>query len=156
MKMRSLQNKKHQIKHAKKLARKRVCKHLKLSYTESLFFTKRTKIKPLIFQYTSRSVKFQCFNRQPVDPTSCPRMMKSRNFIEKVENRFTWIFMATGRPSGRTARWTCPIDAAANGFGSNSVNFSFQFGPRSLLTTFWNRNIYSGYQMQVHVKRCKM
>ena len=32
-----------------------------------------------------------------------------------------WIFTATARPSVQTARWTCPMEAAAAGWSSNSA-----------------------------------
>ena len=48
-----------------------------------------------------------------------------------------WIFTATrsGWPVGETdaastARWTCPIEAAAKGIGLNSVNEERHDGPR--------------------------
>src|SRR5215469_7286053 len=46
-----------------------------------------------------------------------------------------WIFTATWRPSRQTARCTWPIDAAAVGLSSNSVNLSRQSGPRSSAST---------------------
>lgn len=44
----------------------------------------------------------------------------------------TWIFMATSRPSFIFAKWTWPMDAAANGLSSKYSSLSLQFGPRSL------------------------
>lgn len=44
--------------------------------------------------------------------------------------------MATSRPSGRVARWTWPIDAAANGFSSNVISLLLQSGPNSVVSTF--------------------
>ncbi len=35
-----------------------------------------------------------------------------------------WTFTATRRPSGSTARWTCPIEAAAAASSSKSSNSS--------------------------------
>ena len=43
-----------------------------------------------------------------------------------------WTFTATCRPSSRTARCTCPIDAAASGSSSNSANSAESF-PHVLL-----------------------
>lgn len=49
----------------------------------------------------------------------------------------TWIFMATSLPSFILARWTCPMEAAANGRSSNESSLSLQLGPRSLLMDFY-------------------
>ena len=38
---------------------------------------------------------------------------------------------ATSRPSAQVPRWTCPIDAAAAGSGSNQARWSFQPAPSS-------------------------
>ncbi len=47
-----------------------------------------------------------------------------------------WTLTATTRPSAITARWTCPIDAAATGSGSQSRNSSSGGAPSSSHTTW--------------------
>lgn len=54
-----------------------------------------------------------------------------------VHSRSTWIFMATSLPSFSLARWTWPMDAAANGRSSNESSLSLQLGPRSLFNAFY-------------------
>ena len=50
----------------------------------------------------------------------------------------TCIFMATARPSLSTARCTCPMDAAANGFSSKVSSLSRQSEPSSFAKTVYN------------------
>ena len=47
-----------------------------------------------------------------------------------------WTLTATGRPSRVTARWTCPIEAAANASSSNSANTADGFSPSSSRSSF--------------------
>lgn len=54
-----------------------------------------------------------------------------------VHSWSTCIFMATSLPSFSLARWTWPIDAAANGRSSNDSSLSLQLGPRSLLNALY-------------------
>ena len=48
-----------------------------------------------------------------------------------------WIFTATGRPSGSTARCTCPIDAAAAASVSKLSNSSSTGSAHSSSRTFF-------------------
>ena len=50
-----------------------------------------------------------------------------------------WTFTATSRPSCHTARWTCPMLAAAAGVSSNSRNRSRQPRPNCSASTRWVR-----------------
>lgn len=54
-----------------------------------------------------------------------------------VHSPSTWIFMATSLPSFSFARWTWPMEAAANGRSSNESSWSLQLGPRSLFNAFY-------------------
>ena len=49
----------------------------------------------------------------------------------------TCIFMATSLPSFILARWTWPMDAAANGRSSKDSSLSLQLGPKSLFNAFY-------------------
>lgn len=53
----------------------------------------------------------------------------------------TWIFTATWRPSCRQPLCTWPIEAAANGFRSNSENLFFQSLPNCSDITRYNAQI---------------
>lgn len=52
-----------------------------------------------------------------------------------------WIFMATDRPSGRVARCTWPMDAAAKGRSSNDVTNDRQSDPNWSTRAFWGKKI---------------
>lgn len=54
-----------------------------------------------------------------------------------THSRSTCIFMATSLPSFSLARWTWPMDAAANGRSSKESSLSLQLGPRSLFNAFY-------------------
>ena len=45
-----------------------------------------------------------------------------------------WILTATGSPLWRTARWTWPIDAAANDSGANELKTASGTSPSSCRT----------------------
>ena len=47
-----------------------------------------------------------------------------------------WTLTATARPSAVVARWTWPIEAAANASGSNSANASLSGTPSSSRSSF--------------------
>ena len=51
-----------------------------------------------------------------------------------------WIFTATSRPSSSLARWTWPIEAAANASCSNSEKCSSTGSPYSSSITFETRD----------------
>ncbi len=55
-----------------------------------------------------------------------------------------WTLTATARPSRVTARWTCPIEAAANASSSNSANTEAGFSPSSSRSSFSSRLNGSG------------
>ena len=46
-----------------------------------------------------------------------------------------WTFTTTGVPSTSTARWVCPIDAAASGSNSNDANARSTGSPSSASST---------------------
>ena len=48
--------------------------------------------------------------------------------------RGRWTLTATSVPSWRVAWWTCAVDAAANGIGSNVAKSSSGVEPNSFLT----------------------
>lgn len=55
--------------------------------------------------------------------------------------------MATSLPSFILARWTWPMDAAANGRSSKDSSLSLQLGPKSLFNAFYRHT-------HTHTNRC--
>lgn len=55
-------------------------------------------------------------------------------FRDPLADSGRWTFTATGRPSRKRARWTCPREAAASGTGSNSANAFPMRTPSSVRT----------------------